>query len=143
MEVVRCQQGRSLADIARTQIGPVAGVTGAIAILFILIVALAGLGIAVVNALAESAWSVFTIGATIPIGVAMGFHMFVFRKGKIREATESVDNFEAAKKELEPKGMTVVKADVEAFRKVAEQKIWPAYKSQYSAMWDQIADFKA
>ena len=79
--------GRSLADIARTQIGPVAGVTGAIAILFILIVALAGLGIAVVNALAESAWSVFTIGATIPIGVAMGFHMFVFRKGKIREAT--------------------------------------------------------
>jgi TRAP-type transport system periplasmic protein len=64
-------------------------------------------------------------------------------QAKIRQLTESVDNFEAAKKELEPKGMTVVKADVEAFRKVAEQKIWPAYKSQYSAMWDQIADFKA
>ena len=79
--------GRSLADIARTEIGPVAGTTGAIAILFILIIALAGLGIAVVNALADSAWSTFTIGATIPIGVAMGFHMFVFRKGKIREAT--------------------------------------------------------
>src|SRR5439155_1633875 len=44
-------------------------------------------GIAVVNALAESAWSTFTIGATIPIGIAMGFHMFVFRKGNIREAT--------------------------------------------------------
>jgi len=79
--------GRSLAEIARSQIGPVAGTTGAVAILFILIVALAGLGIAVVNALAESAWSTFTIGMTIPIGVAMGFHMFVFRKGKIREAT--------------------------------------------------------
>jgi carbon starvation protein len=79
--------GRSLAEIARTQIGPVAGTTGALAILFILIVALAGLGIAVVNALADSAWSTFTIGMTIPIGVAMGFHMFVFRKGKIREAT--------------------------------------------------------
>src|SRR5262245_29760715 len=79
--------GKSLAEIARSQIGPVAGTTGALAILFILIVALAGLGIAVVNALAESAWSTFTIGMTIPIGVAMGFHMFVFRKGKIREAT--------------------------------------------------------
>ncbi len=79
--------GRSLADIARTEIGPIAGTTGAVAIIFIMIIALAGLGIAVVNALAESAWSTFTIGATIPIGIAMGFHMFVFRKGRIREAT--------------------------------------------------------
>jgi carbon starvation protein len=79
--------GKSLANIARSEIGPVAGTVGALAILFILIVALAGLGIAVVNALAESAWSTFTIGVTIPIGMLMGFHMFVFRKGKIREAT--------------------------------------------------------
>src|SRR5207249_4271511 len=79
--------GRSLADIARTEIGPVAGTIAAVAVLSILIIALAGLGIAVVNALAESAWSTFTIGATIPIGIAMGFHMFVFRKGNIREAT--------------------------------------------------------
>jgi tripartite ATP-independent transporter DctP family solute receptor len=62
---------------------------------------------------------------------------------KIREATESVDNFDKAKEILEPKGMTVVKADVEAFRKVAEAKIWPAYKKQYPAMWDEIATFKA
>jgi carbon starvation protein len=79
--------GKSLANIARAEIGPLAGTVGALAILFILIVALAGLGIAVVNALAESAWSTFTIGVTIPIGMLMGFHMFVFRKGKIREAT--------------------------------------------------------
>ena len=79
--------GKSLANIARAEIGTVAGTVGALSILFILIVALAGLGIAVVNALAESAWSTFTIGVTIPIGVLMGFHMFVFRKGKIREAT--------------------------------------------------------
>jgi carbon starvation protein len=79
--------GKSLANIARSEIGPVAGTVGALAILFILIVALAGLGIAVVNALAESAWSTFTIGVTIPIGMLMGFHMFVFRKGRIREAT--------------------------------------------------------
>ncbi len=60
--------GRSLAEIARTEIGPVAGITACIAILFIMIIALAGLGIAVVNALAESAWGTFTIGLTIPAG---------------------------------------------------------------------------
>jgi tripartite ATP-independent transporter DctP family solute receptor len=62
---------------------------------------------------------------------------------KIREATESVDNFAKAKSELEPFGMTVVEAKVEEFRKVAEQKIWPAYKAQYGALWDEIAGFKA
>src|SRR5216684_2621382 len=36
--------GASLADIARTEIGPVAGTTAAIAILFIVVIALAGLG---------------------------------------------------------------------------------------------------
>src|SRR6188472_1920320 len=42
--------GRSLAEIARSEIGPVAGTTAVIAVLFILIIALAGLGLAVVNA---------------------------------------------------------------------------------------------
>jgi tripartite ATP-independent transporter DctP family solute receptor len=62
---------------------------------------------------------------------------------KIREATESVDNFAKAKSELEPFGMTVVEAKVEEFRKVAQAKIWPAYKAQYGALWDQIESFKA
>ena len=43
--------GTSLAEIARAEIGPVAGITAAVAILFIIIIALAGLGLAVVNAL--------------------------------------------------------------------------------------------
>jgi TRAP-type C4-dicarboxylate transport system substrate-binding protein len=63
-------------------------------------------------------------------------------QGKIREATESVDNFAAAKKLLEPRGMTVVETNVEAFRSLAKQKIWPAYKTQYGAMWDEIENFK-
>ncbi len=62
---------------------------------------------------------------------------------KCRGLTESVDNFAAAKKELEPKGMVVVQANVEAFRKVAQEKIWPAYKTQYGALWDEVAGFKA
>ena len=64
-------------------------------------------------------------------------------QAKCRELTESVDNLAAAKKELEPKGMTVVQGNVEAFRKVAQEKIWPAYKTQYGAMWDEVAGFKA
>ena len=63
-------------------------------------------------------------------------------QGKIRTATESVDNFAAAKKLLEPKGMVVVEANVEAFRKVAKEKIWPAYKAQFGALWDEIEGFK-
>jgi len=26
---------------------------------------------------------------------------------------------------------------------VAQQKIWPAYKSQFGALWDEIEGFKA
>src|SRR5215211_6640068 len=77
--------GRSLAEIARTEIGPVAGTTGAIAILFIVVIALAGLGLAVVNALAESSWGTFTIGASIPLALFMGLYMYRFRKGHMVE----------------------------------------------------------
>src|SRR2546425_139605 len=79
--------GRSLAEIARDEIRPVAGTTTMIAILFIIVIALAGLGLAVVNALAESAWATFTIGATIPLAMFMGLYMYKFRKGRIAEAT--------------------------------------------------------
>jgi TRAP-type transport system periplasmic protein len=61
---------------------------------------------------------------------------------KIREATESVDNFAKAKEILEAKGMKVNQADVQSFRKMAEEKIWPQYKQQYAEMWDKIANTK-
>jgi carbon starvation protein len=79
--------GRSLAQIAREEIGPVAGATAAVAILFIIVIALAGLGLAVVNALHESAWGTFTIGTSIPLALFMGLYMYRFRKGRIAEAT--------------------------------------------------------
>jgi carbon starvation protein len=79
--------GRSLAEIAGEQIGPVAGVVTGIAVVFIVIVTLAGLGLVVVNALSESAWGTFTIAATIPLAVFMGFYMYRFRRGRVREAT--------------------------------------------------------
>jgi len=79
--------GRSLSDIARTEVGPIAGVTAGIAILMILIIAMAGLGLAVVNALADSAWAAFTIFMTIPLALVMGFYMFKWRPGSVKEAT--------------------------------------------------------
>ncbi len=81
------RQGRSLADMARAEISPVAGITAAVAILFIVVIALAGLGFAVVNALQQSAWGTFTIGVSIPLAIAMGLYMHRFRKGRIAEAT--------------------------------------------------------
>ena len=53
-------------------------------------------------------------------------------------------HFWTAKKPIiEPKGMTVVESKVDEFRKVAIAKIWPAYKQQYSGMWEQIEGVKA
>ena len=76
-------RGRSLAEIARTEISPFAGLVAMIAVLFILLVTLAGLGIVVVNALAASPWGVFTIGSTVPIALIMGLWMFKSHSGKI------------------------------------------------------------
>jgi carbon starvation protein len=79
--------GKSLAEIARMEIGPVAGLTTAFAILFIVVIALAGLGLAVVNALKESSWGVFTIGVTIPVAIVMGIWMKRGRGGATAPAT--------------------------------------------------------
>jgi carbon starvation protein len=79
--------GASLAEIARSEIGPVAGTTAAVAILFIVVIALAGLGLAVVNALEHSAWGTFTIGMSIPLALCIGWYMYRLRPGHVAEAT--------------------------------------------------------
>jgi carbon starvation protein len=81
------RKGKSLAEIARTEISPLSGVLTGIAILFIVVIALAGLGLVVVKALGESPWGTFTVGFTIPLALFMGLYMYRFRKGRIREAT--------------------------------------------------------
>jgi carbon starvation protein len=83
-------KGRSLADVARTEISPFAGLVAMIAVLFILLVSLAGLGIVVVNALSNSPWGVFTIGMTIPIAVIMGWWMFKSHAGRIAVVGPSI-----------------------------------------------------
>ncbi|MGD0710532.1 MAG: carbon starvation CstA family protein, partial [Bacteroidales bacterium] len=79
--------GKSLAEIARMEISKVSGGTTSLAIIIILVIAMAGLGLVVVNALAESSWGTFAIFATIPISLIMGVWIFRIRKGKTVEAT--------------------------------------------------------
>ncbi|MES1185623.1 MAG: carbon starvation CstA family protein, partial [Myxococcales bacterium] len=81
--------GRSLAEIARDELGPTLGTVTAIAILCIIIVALAGLGNVVVGALAESAWGMFTVSLSIPIALLMGGHIYGVRKGSVRGIREA------------------------------------------------------
>jgi len=81
------RKGKSLAEMARTEISPLSGFVAGAAILFIVVIALAGLGLVVVNALAESPWGTFTVGFTIPLALFMGLYMYRFRKGKIVEAS--------------------------------------------------------
>ncbi|HTP13782.1 MAG TPA: carbon starvation protein A [Bacteroidota bacterium] len=81
------RNGKSLAEIARNEISPLASVVGSVAILIIVVIALAGLGLAVVNALKESSWGTFTIAATIPIALFVGLWMYRIRPGRIVEAS--------------------------------------------------------
>ena len=81
------RNGRSLAEIARTEISPLSGTVAMIAILFIVVIALAVLGFVVVKALAHSPWGTFTIATSIPIAFFMGLYMYRFRKGRVAEAS--------------------------------------------------------
>lgn len=81
------RNGRSLPEIAHDELGSVTGTATAVAVLFIVMVALAGLGFAVVNALYHNAWGTFTIAMTIPIGLLMGFYLQKFRAGAVAEVS--------------------------------------------------------
>jgi carbon starvation protein len=80
-------KGRSLAKIAESEVGRTVGVVASFAFLFILILTLAGLSIACLNALFESFWGVFVVGSTIPIAVLMGFWMYKIRPGDVKGAS--------------------------------------------------------
>jgi TRAP-type C4-dicarboxylate transport system substrate-binding protein len=63
-------------------------------------------------------------------------------QGRSREAMESVDSEASAKSQLEPLGMVVNAPNREPFRKLAIEKVWPAYQKQYTELWDQIVAVK-
>jgi len=68
-------RGESLAAIAGSEIGRVAGKVSSVAFLLILILTIAGASISMINALAESPWGTLVVAMTIPAALVMGFLM--------------------------------------------------------------------
>lgn len=81
------RSGKSLGQMVKEELNTPAGYIATFAILAIMIILLAVLALVIVNALAESPWGVFTVGATIPIAMFMGGYMRFWRVGKIMEAS--------------------------------------------------------
>ncbi len=79
--------GKSLGEMVKEEIGTAAGSIALLAILSIMIILIAVLGLVVVKALAGSPWGTFTIAATIPIALLMGAYLRFLRPGKVLEVT--------------------------------------------------------
>ncbi len=81
------RDGRSLAQLARDELGRFGATAAMIGTLFIMIILMAVLALVVVKAMAHSAWSTSTVFATIPIALLIGVYLRFLRPGKVLEAT--------------------------------------------------------
>jgi len=81
------RKGKSIAEMVKEEIGTTAGMIATIAVLSIMVILIAVLGLVVVKALAHSPWGSFTILATIPIALFMGVMLRFIRPGKVGEVT--------------------------------------------------------
>ncbi len=75
------QDGQSLPQIVRREVGPISGGAAMFMLLFVVIIAISGLGLAFINSLFHNPWGVFIIGMTIPIALSMGVYMKSSRAG--------------------------------------------------------------
>src|SRR5687767_15494163 len=81
------RNGKSLGQMAKEGIGPIAGYAALVAVLGIMIVLIAVLALVVVNALRSSPWGTVTIALTIPIAMLMGVYLRWIRPGRVLEAS--------------------------------------------------------
>ena len=81
------RDGKSLGEMIKMELGPVAGSLALVGVLVIMIIILAVLSLVVVKALTSSPWGLFTIAATIPIALLMGVYMRIIRPGRVGEAS--------------------------------------------------------
>ncbi|WP_409303381.1 carbon starvation protein CstA [Peribacillus sp. SCS-155] len=79
------QNGESLAEVAKKELGPVAGFCTGLAMLFIITITMAGLSMVVLHALEHNPWGTFAVGITIPI--AMGVGLYHRKTGNLKVAT--------------------------------------------------------
>ncbi len=75
-------QGKSLSEVAKAELGPVAGWSTGLAMLFIITITMAGLSIVVVHALERNAWGTFAVFMTVPIAIALGLYERYFGSSK-------------------------------------------------------------
>jgi len=81
------RNARSLGQMARDELGPLGGTAALIGTFTIMIILIAVLGLVVVNAMKHSPWATFTVSATIPIAMFIGFYMRYLRPGQILEGS--------------------------------------------------------
>ena len=79
------KKGKSLSEVAKEELGPVAGFCTGLAMLFIITITMAGLSLVVLNALQNNPWGTFAVGITIPI--AMGVGLYHKKTGNLKVAT--------------------------------------------------------
>jgi carbon starvation protein len=79
------RDGKTLGDMVRSEMGPVAGAIALIGVMLIMVILLAVLALVVVKALAASPWGTFTVFCTIPIALLMGVYSRFIRPGRIAE----------------------------------------------------------
>ncbi len=79
--------GLSVAEIAKKEVSTVSGFCASIAVLFLLVITMAGMAVVVANALFNSPWGTFTVAVTIPIAIFIGIYLRWLRPGKIQEAS--------------------------------------------------------
>ncbi|MGB8268308.1 MAG: carbon starvation protein CstA [Priestia megaterium] len=79
------QKGQSLSEVAKKELGPVAGFCTGLAMLFIITITMAGLSMVVLHALEKNPWGTFAVGITIPI--AMGVGIYHKKTGNLKAAS--------------------------------------------------------
>jgi len=81
------RNGKTLGQMAKEELGQLAGTASLIATFVIMIILISVLGLVVVNAMKHSPWATSTVAATIPIAMFIGFYMRFIRPGRVLEAT--------------------------------------------------------
>jgi carbon starvation protein len=81
------RNGKSIGQMARDEVSRRGGLIAQVSVLAIMIILLAVVALVVVNALKASPWGTFTLAATIPIAMLMGFYLRFWRPGRVLEAS--------------------------------------------------------
>lgn len=113
--------GRSLSEIAKEEISKVSGFATALSILFILVLAMAGLAVVVVGAMKNNPWGSFIITMTVPIALLVGLYMYRLRPGKVGEASLL--------------GVVLVFATIAVGPNIVSSGLGPLFNWSEQAMW--------